>query len=332
MAKPVRIGILYHPHNVDHSFAANHFAKLLEIPSMENEFRPGLLPTNFDADSLRRQLALQEDGEFDLYVVIGAFFTRTLSDIFKEIDPIPAIFIGVERPVELGVIDSLIKPNKPISGAIMESDILSWYAKILVACYPRYKTVLLPYKCLPSAGVVSERAEAIASALKKSGIKVFQVPINSAEEAVEVFWENQSQVDSVLLLEGCYSTRVAPYFIRLCYRQDKMLFANLGKAGVFLGAPFSYGPDFLPVIEAAVKMIHNHFDNRKRLETMSVSIVPNNRVLYINETVLRMLGETEEFIEKLRGLVDGKTIVMVKYWPMPPPEEEEDRPRLYKED
>lgn len=326
MAKPIRIGIIYHPYNVEHSHAANQFAKLLDVPSRENDFSPGLLPTNFNEDSLRSRAYLEEDGKFAFYISMGTFFTTTLSRIYKGIEPVPMMFIGIDDPVAVGVVQSLEKPGVPVSGIVMEPDSPTVLAALIASCYPQYKKVFLPYTCKSISLRTYERAEAAAAYLRRHNIEVMAVPVKSIEETARATDKYLPIADSILLLEGCLTGQMVPIFARLCFRSEKTLFASVGKAGVFMGAAFSYGPDYTPVIKAGVAMIHRHFDMRKSMESMPVQMVPNNRVLYINEAVLRLLGSSAEFIEKLRKMVDGVTVIMVKYWPTPPPEEEEDRP------
>ncbi|MDQ5941092.1 MAG: putative tryptophan/tyrosine transport system substrate-binding protein [Candidatus Dependentiae bacterium] len=325
MAKPIRIGIIYHPDNVEHSSVANQFAKLLALPSEENDFFPGLLPTKLNTDSLRSRVVLREDGVFAFYISIGTFFTVSLSNAYKNVEPTPTLFVGVADPVAAGVVQSLDRPGGSLSGVIMELDSLMAYAEILVHCYPWIKRVLLPYKRRGVGGLLKERALASATYLLERGFEVHLAPVDSTSEAMIEVEKCLTDVDSILLLEGCISAQIVPQLVRLCYRFNKRLFANIGKAGIALGAAFSYGADYGVVVQEGVRMIHRHFDTRKPMETMSVRMVPNNRVLYINETVLRMIGDGDEFIERLRKMADGITIVMVKYWPTPPPVEEESR-------
>jgi len=326
MAKPARIGIIFHPENADHAHIANTLAKLLETPSAENEYSPALLPTNFTMESVRERIILGEKKKMDFYISIGSFFASALNDLFKEIEAVPTLFLGVVKPVENGLTESLARPNKPMSGVVMQLDSFTRYAEFIAACYPRYQNVLLLYKHDALKGWLQERAEATALYLEARNIKPILVPINSVEEALDAVEKYISQTDCLLLLEGCRSTQVVDYLARLYFRAEKTLFANVGKAGIILGAPFSYGPNPQPLIKEIINMVHAHFDKRKPLEFMAVRTVPNNRVLYINKSVLRLLGETAQFIEKLEKMADGVNIVMLNYWPAPPPEAEQDRP------
>ncbi|MDQ5941082.1 MAG: transporter substrate binding protein [Candidatus Dependentiae bacterium] len=97
----------------------------------------------------------------DCIVVVGRILSQALVNLArKRKSVVPIVFVGVQSPLELGLVESLERPGGTVTGAVPVPFDDTLPGRLLHVVFPQIKTVLLPF-CVPhdAVGEIREKVE-----------------------------------------------------------------------------------------------------------------------------------------------------------------------------
>jgi putative ABC transport system substrate-binding protein len=275
-------------------------------------YAPVIVPTMFTERALRAKISLTIMGKFDVIVVIGDFFSGILATMYTEMEPIPTIFVGVSDPVKLGLVESLERPGRAMSGVLANTqDNYLAYAKKIAMFYPYVKRVFIPYDPSCLVGNVERGAIVGAEYLRSQGCEVELQAAFSAQEIMQGINSVIERCDAVWLLEGCTSGTLIRPISYVCWNNNKILFSSGSRGGIDLGAACSYGVNLESLAHAGVKMLHRYWEGRQSFGLQPVVELFEPRTLFINEPFLLQVGIPRKLVAEI-SKVSG--VHMLKIW------------------
>jgi hypothetical protein len=265
---------------------ANEIIAALVAPCITpEEYVAYVLECDENPESFQNSILQHPAGPCNLLVSIGLTITQMLPAIYEKTGVIPAVFLGIIAPVELGIVDSLEKTGRPYSGVGVVSLSAQHHAAQLKILRPHVSKLFIPHMPESFGGQVGEYAAQLGAALEEVGFEVVLKPVATPQEGLDVSTEAISVVDAVLLLDLCELSYTVQEFISYaCAAAGRLLISGNGYNGIrFYGAPVSYGAskDF-SMIPALVAMIQRFWRDGHPMDTQPVVLLSDVHVLHVN--------------------------------------------------
>lgn len=315
MVKKCKVAIFFCQQHAVHADLALEIFRHLQVPSKYGLYEPALVHTGPSEVDFRYNVAIVEQRDFDVFVVLGELFSVILNRLYRSNKRFETVFVGVTDPVHCGLVQSLELPGGPMTGVSIAIDSATAFAEKIALFYPFISRLVIPYVPTCLGGRLAERGQLAAAYLRAGGMSVILEPISAAEETEAAVAKHIEAVDGILLLEGCLSTMAIPEVARLAWRHRKAFFANNGSAGLLAGATASYGRPLGDLILATVRQVHMHWEARCPMAAIPVISLPDNRFFTVNEPWLRHIGDVEALVQKLSKCPD---VEIVRVWPNNP--------------
>ncbi len=139
----------------------------------------------------------------DYVVSIGTDLTVILKKLYKEIIPIPTMFINPIDPIGNGIIDSFERPGGWFSGIYSNMQPLQIYKgtqNMFKWMLPCFKKILIPYDVILSNTnhILTElEVQRIVAELERIGFEPILKRVSGDEEAARCVYDNVGRVDAV---------------------------------------------------------------------------------------------------------------------------------------
>jgi hypothetical protein len=258
---------------------------LAAIKTPTEEYITYVLECDENPESFQNAILQHPAGPCDVLVSIGLTITKMLPAIYEKTGSIPAAFLGIIAPVELGIVDSLEKTGRPYSGVGAAMPSVQHHAAQLKLFRPHVSKLFIPHMPESFGGQVGKYAVQLGAALEEVGFEVLLKPVATPQEGLDASTEAISVVDAVLLLESCELSYTVQEFISYaCAAAGRLLISSYGYNGMrFYGAPVSYGArkDF-SMIPALVAMIQRFWRDGHSMDTQPVVLFSDVHALHVN--------------------------------------------------
>jgi len=250
----------------------------------------------------------------DCIVVVGRLLTQiTVGQARRRGVTTPIVFIGADKPVELGLVESLDVPGGSVTGLFTTAASEALCGNILNQLCPSVKTVLLPF-ALSAGGysAVLQRAVAIRDYLKAKNVEVFLAEMDHSMDALKRIEVLLSSYDAVMTLEDdALNEALVAGLGRLALRHGKLFFSGTSLA-LAEGATLTYGLELRYSVEAAVEMIKQILYKGKSPAEMPVLRLGSSRELIINTERARELGINLDLQALERAIATDPALVCVR--------------------
>ncbi|MDQ5941080.1 MAG: putative tryptophan/tyrosine transport system substrate-binding protein [Candidatus Dependentiae bacterium] len=225
-------------------------------------------------------------------VVVGRTIAQNLVSLARKRGcSTPIVMIGVQDPVELGLVESLERPGGVATGVITVSFEDSVPARLLYTTFPHIKSVLLPfYFPQDAAKEITNKAKNAKEYLESKGVKVIVLPIDSFSESmrrVESFLEGH---DMLMTVEGDgLNDTQAAGLAKLARQYGVGYFGGLMSA-LEEGAVLVYATALRYLAEAALSQVTQILYQNKSPSVMPILFLDSTRELVVNQKRAAELG------------------------------------------
>ncbi|MDQ5940578.1 MAG: putative tryptophan/tyrosine transport system substrate-binding protein [Candidatus Dependentiae bacterium] len=215
----------------------------------------------------------------------------------------PVIFFGILDPVKNGIIDSREKPGKNMTGIESNSSGNNEFlvSDLLLIAKPNTKKILLPYAI--AAGGNEEYVRAIEKSVKKQGLSITLLPIDTTSEVMAKVATLLPGHDVLMYLEGDAIAVYGTAFGKLASQHGITLFA--GSIDGMDDAALIYTSDPASLAKTAFGMAKEVLLNNKNPASMQIqqAIVERNLVINTHLCQEQDLGNIniKKIIEKIRA-------------------------------
>ncbi|MDQ5890826.1 MAG: putative tryptophan/tyrosine transport system substrate-binding protein [Candidatus Dependentiae bacterium] len=240
----------------------------------------------------------------DCIVVVGRNMSQLLVHLAmrKKIHT-PIIFLAVERPVELGMVQSLEHPGGDATGVFTAGLDGFRCGMLLRLVCPQVHSVLLPYSVINDIdGAVQSRATEVKQYLEARGVRVDIAALDTPADALKRIQGLLSRHDMLLTLEGDdLNGSIYQGLARLAYKRDIGFFSGY-KWALAEGALFTYAVEPRYVANAAFELVKQILYYGAHPSTMQVVSLASSREFIINQKRAAELGLTidvDAVIEKI---------------------------------
>jgi len=225
----------------------------------------------------------------DIVVCSGAACSREFAMLVQKRAILkPMIFMGVNNPVELGIVSSLEKGRQEnITGVLSVpcQDVVD-IVDILLTLKPSTTKLLLPYAVV--SGGNEKLAQKTAKSFDARGIKTTLLPINAIEETLQICANFLPGHDTLLYLEADALARFGAGLGKLASQHNITMFASSiegadNAAFSYVATPVSFGHIAFQLIREI--LCDGHFAN-----DIPVVTSKNAQVLRINEALFPYQG------------------------------------------
>ncbi|MDQ5940580.1 MAG: putative tryptophan/tyrosine transport system substrate-binding protein [Candidatus Dependentiae bacterium] len=190
------------------------------------------------------------DSDVNLVICTGIACSRGFAQMAKKRHSTkPMVFMGVNNPVDIGIVASLEKPGGNITGVFSASfenkvDI----ATLLLTLKPTTKKVLLPYAAVTDGN--EPLAFKIQEALKTNSVDVTLLPINNPNETISICTTVLPGHDMLMYLEADPIASNGSGLGKLASQHGVTMFAS--SIDGIKDAVFSYASD--PISQAHIAL------------------------------------------------------------------------------
>ncbi|MDQ5890494.1 MAG: putative tryptophan/tyrosine transport system substrate-binding protein [Candidatus Dependentiae bacterium] len=238
----------------------------------------------------------------DLIIPIGVSFSQLcVATAQKRKLAIPIVFAGPGEPLELGLISSLNIRPEPVTGVSLSAINYLEPAKLLLACKPLLKNILIPYFPGASAGMLEKVAQDLQLFFAEYGVSATVLPIYVAGEAKEMIMPFISKVDTIMCLEGDTISEVNDLLTKLCNQYHVTLFAKDLEC-VQGGAALGFGVQASAIGEKVMEYASCILNGKKAPGALPVYFVDGIRKLALNKQGASLQGVIVD--QRLLSLVD----------------------------
>ncbi len=298
-SKTFRVAVIA---NLDNHFQRSVGASLSKQSGEMSDnhfFKVALLNVAFTEEAVRDRLAWCVEQRIDFIVAIGSFFSAAVHKLMPSVGHIPYIFVGVNDPLRMGLVDTLQGSSTGITGVVRAAPDPLHIARCLALLHPYVSKVLLPYDPAGLCGELSEQALKIEHYFATRNIKTTLWPLYSVDELKEQLEQRLSTVDTLVFLEGCLASCYMSQAAKLCWEQDKIFCYGESSDAIRFGAACSYGSKFNGFVAAIINIIDSYFNQGITLGKMPVVMLEDDRYFNVNEAMLLQAGVSLEVIDRL---------------------------------
>ncbi|MDQ5890822.1 MAG: putative tryptophan/tyrosine transport system substrate-binding protein [Candidatus Dependentiae bacterium] len=242
----------------------------------------------------------------DCIVVVGKTLAQILVNLAKKRGVhTPIVLLGADRPVELGLVDSLDHPGGTVTGVFTAFPDESQQAALLYAACPQVKSVLIPiYVVADSDQAVASRAQVLKGYLESKGVSVTLAQLDTFTEAVRRVEGLLPGYDIIMTLEndGLNDSQIVG-FAKLAYKYQNGLFAGVLEA-ISEGALFAYAVEPRYAVEAAFDLMKQIVYQHVHPSKLPIVRHTSSREFIINQKRATELGLTIDVnavIEKINA-------------------------------
>lgn len=299
--KKFRIAIFGGTGVPSHRAATRKLYRLLSPKGDEDVslYEPRVYTVCTTKESMRKKIELAVVDQCDVFVINGQSCAVIFAEICKEIGvAVPTIYVGVQRPDRLGLVDSLERPGNQRTAVSGEID----RGEGLAACIALFKgyisRIFIPYKPGEMSGEMEHKAHALRVALENHGFLVETQPIVTSSEALALIRGKSKDIDAVVTIEACV-TNGASEIIKFTADNDKILFCGYGFTGIELGAPCAYGGDIELLSNDVCALLDLHCMDGVPLGDVPVRTVPYQRYFIVNRVMLLQTGMSKAILDVL---------------------------------
>ena len=227
----------------------------------------------------------------DCVLVVGGTATQVLHELIqKRKQGIPALFVAVNNPAELGIVKSLECPGGCMTGVVTVPFDPSEMPKICRLVKPEARKIVLPCDISNDPdGHVQQHALAAKEYFESCGIVLDILPLNGLADALRTIKSVLPAYDTLIGLELDSTIQLSPGIAKLC---DEVGVTYVCGAfdGIAAGAAITYATNTAYLGMCAVDMAMEILFKGKSPATMPVRSIANTREIYINTTAAGAQG------------------------------------------
>jgi putative tryptophan/tyrosine transport system substrate-binding protein len=207
------------------------------------------------------------------------------SEVQRQTQSVPIIFVGAGDPVASGLVKSLPRPEGNTTGfAYLEPSIGSKWLELLKEAVPRLARVAFPTANTPS----SQYLRAAEGAAAQVGVTMIQLAARSATELERVIEEFATQPGGALMVSPAARIGNDEGLIRRVAERFRLPAIYYDRFHVFDGGLMSYGPDTADMFQRAASYADRVLRGAKPGELPVV--LPAKFELVINLKAARVIG------------------------------------------
>ncbi|MEI7580402.1 MAG: ABC transporter substrate binding protein [bacterium] len=256
-------------------------------------------------------------GRPNIIVSIGLSITLGLSELYKKIEPISTIFIGIYDPVAYELVNSLERPGGCMSGVRREipraREFIREKFKPLV---PAIQKIFMPYDTRLDQRNFSIEAviRGFAEEFQGLGCEVIMQEVHSRKEAIESVKKNLQHVHAVAGFGLHFDTEQEVSYE--CGMSKRIFVSDRDEFGFEHGASLTIMLEGSMLLYVSVaQMIRNFWWHRKTPSTQAVVTLHLNPVnIFLNSFILPYWA----FDSLLPILKNHPEIIFKNWWVNPP--------------
>ncbi len=228
----------------------------------------------------------------DCIIVVGKQLSQILGNTaVKKKCVTPIVFVGVDDPIRLGLVNSLEHPGGNVTGLFtvgLHNDVC---ARLITTTLPSIKKVLLPYYSNDDTEASThKRAKFIQSFLQSHNIKTTIATLDSMPNALKTIESLLPAYDLIITLEGdAISNQLTSGIAKLSKQHGVPFFAS-SQAGISEGALCAYAIQPCYAAAAAYDLMHAILFDGMHPSAMPVVQLQSSREFIINTGRAAELG------------------------------------------
>jgi len=306
-----RIAITSFANIVVHEYAASESKKCAEALGLEVVT---LTASSADDKSLIDSVcntALQ--AQPDCIIAVGRTFAQTLVNVARRRGlRVPIVFMGVQQPVEVGLVSSLEQPGGAATGVAMGNGDLAFAPRLLELVVPQIKNVLVAYYSVQEVPEIRQQRLDIESYLQARGVNVLSFGIDSLSDALMRLEARLDGIDAVVTLEADFINEWNVHGMVHLMRRRKIPYFSRQMAAAELGAPFTFAFEHRYNVEAAFELVKKIIFEGANPATTPVIKVETGRVFIVNIESARQLGIVIDEEALLEAIAADPVLACVK--------------------
>jgi len=182
---------------------------------------------------------------YSCVVTVGNWVSKEVRDHCDTYWPeLPQVFCGVDDPTALGLVDSLRRTGRCVTGITSITRDYRRHVGMLLAIKPSTESVLIPYYTYDNdpgmLETVNSYVKSLITTLQEHDVMVTTLPINDPETAIAEIMNYIKRVDSVITLVDRATLANMDELIAVCNKYHKTLCTS-DLSSVFQGAALGCG-------------------------------------------------------------------------------------------
>jgi len=216
-------------------------------------------------------------------VVIGRTLTQHMKGVLKKRkSTIPTVFVGVQDPDELGLVETLKKPGGCMTGVFVTPPNPEVLGRLI--------QLLIPFYSLDPSGISPKKASALAAYLRAHHCRPSLCPIDITHDSMLRIESALGQTKAIVSLEGDRVSDASNGAIaKMAEKRGAVYFSGMFSDKI-TRAPFTYACSFNYLAEEALKLVHEIICKNGNPATMPVVKLDTSRELVVNTTAAERVG------------------------------------------
>lgn len=248
----------------------------------------------------------------DVLITIGTMSSLAVQEIVEETGGFPTVFVGVRKPVELGLVASLDRPGFCLSGVVRTPPTMTAVVEYFIYLYPVIEVIFIPYT--EGDSYLLQQVSEIRAYCQARGIFVLSEPVREdAAYVMNVIDEKISQVQGIIFLEGCYCNLLQEAVAYLCWERC-VVFCGNGPYAINAGAACAFASEMAQSASAVLKLVRTSWERKIPLGMLPVTVLPDNYEFFVNVEMLRSIDIASDVIERICA---QPNVTKVKKWTKP---------------
>ncbi len=187
----------------------------------------------------------EQENSYSCVITVGNWISKEVRDYCDTYWPdLPQIFCGVDDPVALGLVDSLRRTGRCVTGITSIARDYRRHVGMLLAIKPSTESVLIPYYTYDNdpgmLETVNAYVKSLITTLQEHDVMVTTLPIDDPTSAIPEILNYIKRVDSVITLVDRATLSNMDELIALCNKYHKTICAS-DLSSVFQGAALGCG-------------------------------------------------------------------------------------------